>query len=144
MIVTDSDRKWKRWIDEIHASGITYYNWCREHDVPESTFYYHLRRIRKLGTRIADEPVPAMSVRDDDAVRIEQDIVRIDIVDDTSTEAMPVPVDSKSEGLSLPANRSALKNEVLVRLEAHGVQAAIFRGADDREIHAVIDALRGC
>lgn len=143
MIVTDSDREWKRRIDEIRATGITYYNWCREHDVPESTFYYHLRRLRKLGTLLAEEPVPAAPASDA-AVRIEQDIVRIDIVDEDSAETMPVPVNNGSEELSLPTNRSALENEVLVRLEAHGVQAAIFRGADDREIHAVIDALRGC
>lgn len=44
------DIKWHKWEEQIKsraASGLTVREWCRQNNVNEKTYYYHLREVRE-------------------------------------------------------------------------------------------------
>ena len=62
-------------INECRTSGMTDIDWCREHGIAVSTFYYWVKQLRKEATQI---PAPAYGHSENP--RPKQDVVPIDIV----------------------------------------------------------------
>ena len=62
-------------INECRTSGMTDIDWCREHGIAVSTFYYWVKRLRKKAAQI---PAPAYGHSENP--RPKQDVVPIDIV----------------------------------------------------------------
>ena len=51
-----TDEEWMNLIQECRTSGLTDKEWCREHQIHSSNFYYHIRRLREMACEI---PEPA-------------------------------------------------------------------------------------
>ena len=51
-----TDEEWMNLIQECRTSGLTDKEWCREHQIHSSNFYYHIRRLREMACEI---PKPA-------------------------------------------------------------------------------------
>ena len=64
-------------INECRTSGMTDTDWCREHGIAVSTFYYWIKQLRKEAAQI---PAPAYGHSENP--RPKQDVVPIDIVPD--------------------------------------------------------------
>ena len=64
-------------INECRTSGMTDIDWCREHGIAVSTFYYWVKQLRKEAAQI---PAPAYGHSENP--RPKQDVVPIDIVPD--------------------------------------------------------------
>ena len=47
MSKTLNDEHWLNLITQCRSSGLTDRQWCIENGVPVSTFYYHIRTLRK-------------------------------------------------------------------------------------------------
>ena len=49
-----TDEEWMELIQECRASGLTDKEWCREHQIHSSNFYYHIRRLREMACEIPE------------------------------------------------------------------------------------------
>ena len=67
-------------INECRTSGMTDIDWCREHGIAVSTFYYWVKQLRKEAAQI---PAPAYGHSENP--RPKQDVVPIDIVPEQHT-----------------------------------------------------------
>ncbi len=47
MSTTSNDEHWLKLITQCRSSGLTDRQWCIENGIPVSTFYYHVRALRK-------------------------------------------------------------------------------------------------
>ncbi|MFQ6806520.1 MAG: IS66 family insertion sequence element accessory protein TnpA [Lachnospiraceae bacterium] len=51
MSTTLNDEHWLNLITQCRSSGLTDRQWCIENGIPFSTFYYHVRTLRKKPVR---------------------------------------------------------------------------------------------
>lgn len=51
-----TDEEWMDLIQECRSSGLSDKSWCEEHHIHTSSFYYQIRRLRKMACKI---PEPA-------------------------------------------------------------------------------------
>lgn len=49
-----TDEEWMNLIQECRTSGLTDKEWCREHQIHPSNFYYHIRRLREMACEIPE------------------------------------------------------------------------------------------
>ena len=84
--VRRSDQEWLDLIMECRQSGLSDKAWCLEHDIPPSTFYNAVTRLRMKACDIADQSdsTPVM-----DLTSRKQEVVPISIVPDRIPEAEP-------------------------------------------------------
>lgn len=54
MSTTSNDEYWLKLITQCRSSGLTDRRWCIEHGIPVSTFYYHVRTLRKKACEIPE------------------------------------------------------------------------------------------
>ena len=55
-----SDEKWLDLISECRSSGLSDKDWCMEHQIGISTFYYHVKRLRNKACSIPPAAVGAV------------------------------------------------------------------------------------
>ena len=55
-----SDEKWLDLISECRSSGLSDKDWCMEHQIGISTFYYHVKRLRNKACSIPPATVGAV------------------------------------------------------------------------------------
>ncbi len=55
-----SDEKWLDMISECRSSGLSDKDWCMEHQIGISTFYYHVKRLRNKACSIPPAAVGAV------------------------------------------------------------------------------------
>ena len=58
-----TDQEWMDLIQECRSSGISNRTWCEEHYIQPSTFYYHIRRLRKQACSIPKSSAGTSVVR---------------------------------------------------------------------------------
>lgn len=64
-------------ITECRNSGLSDFQWCKEHGIKNSTFYSWIARLRKKGTVIPD------SAKRHCPVPVRNEVVKVDLVPDT-------------------------------------------------------------
>ena len=52
MRTTSNDEHWLKLITQCRSSGLTDRQWCIENGIPVSTFYYHVRALRKKACEV--------------------------------------------------------------------------------------------
>ena len=52
MSTTSNNEQWLELITQCRASGLTDRQWCIQNGIPVSTFYYHIRALRKKACEI--------------------------------------------------------------------------------------------
>lgn len=68
---------------ECRSSGLSDYQWCREHDINPGTFYNWIARFRKKGYPNIPEPAGRTTVHK----AIKQEVVKIDVLPDEELSA---------------------------------------------------------
>ena len=54
MSTTSNDEQWLNLITQCRSSGLTDRQWCIENGIPVSTFYYHVRALRKKACEVPE------------------------------------------------------------------------------------------
>ncbi len=116
MSTTSNNEQWLELITQCRASGLTDRQWCIQNGIPVSTFYYHIRALRKKACEI---PVAA-----DTAVQ-KQEVVQIPL---WKTEQDP----AETAPLSMPS----------ICLQMQGVRIEIHEQAGAEVIRNTLLALR--
>lgn len=118
--LSESDRRWFDLIQQCRASGKPDYQWLQENNISASTFYYHIRQLRKKACEI---PQSDRSGKSDT-----QEVVPL-IIEEPEPVSEPVPVNSMTD----PAT---------VRLRIHGISIEITNAATQEIIQDTLSALR--
>ena len=116
MRTTSNDDQWLELISQCRASGLTDRQWCIQNGISVSTFYYHVRDLRKKACAIPEAA---------DAALQEQEVVQIPL-----WEMMP----SASEAVS--------SSTPSIRLEMQGIRIEIHEQAGADVIKHTLLALR--
>ena len=74
MISHKTNAEWFTMIQECRSSGLTDKDWCRQHGVSVNTFYYNVKKLKKLAFTI---PVPNSR----QSVPKKQEIVSLTVTD---------------------------------------------------------------
>lgn len=101
-------------INECRRSGLTDADWCREHQIPPSTFYTWIKRCRKAaqGEQLI-EPRYGHSIE----AQPKQDVVPVSIVQEQIPEEKQLPSISKAT-LHLDNSHTieVVMNDVIIRI----------------------------
>ena len=81
-----SDAEWFSIITECRKSGLCDSEWCIQHDIPPSTFFCALKRLRNKAYAIPESAKTPDNYLNLDLTTSKQDVVKIDI-----TEELVVP-----------------------------------------------------
>ena len=119
-----SDEEWFQIIHECRRSGLSDSQWCKQHDIRESTFFCAVGRLRKKAYAIPDRN-KSMDVLSNSIPK--QDVVRIDI------EPEPMQV--------VPA--TYLDNSHTIEIDVHGINIRVFNNVDTALLKTVLSALGG-
>ena len=84
-----SDEEWFRIINECRRSGLSDSQWCKQHDIRESTFFCAVSRLRKKAYAIPDRD-KSIDILSDSFPK--QEVVRIDIEPEPLQLSKPEPM----------------------------------------------------
>ncbi|MGN0506571.1 MAG: IS66 family insertion sequence element accessory protein TnpA [Lachnospiraceae bacterium] len=90
-------------ITECRSSGLSDFQWCREHGIKNSTFYAWIARLKKKGTSVPE------SSRHQHPASLKNDVVKVDIVPDT----YPVHENTMEQNTPLSQSMSASCNPTI-------------------------------
>ena len=114
-----SDEEWFRIINECRRSGLSDSQWCKQHDIRESTFFCAVSRLRKKAYAIPDHN-KSIDVLSDSLPK--QDVVRIDIEPEPLQLSKPEPMQV------MPA--TYLDNSHTIEIDVHGINIRVFNSVD--------------
>ena len=127
-----SDEEWFQIINECRRSGLSDSQWCKQHDIRESTFFCAVGRLRKKAYAIPDRN-KSMDVLSDAIPK--QDVVRIDIEPELLPPGRPEPMQV------VPA--TYLDNSHTIEIDVHGINIRVFNSVDTELLKTVLSALGG-
>ena len=127
-----SDEEWFQIINECRRSGLSDSQWCKQHDIRESTFFCAVGRLRKKAYAIPDRnnsiDILSRSLP-------KQDVVRIDIEPEILSPDGPEPMQV------LPA--PYLDNSHTIEMDVNGINIRVFNSVDTNLLKTVLSALGG-
>lgn len=123
-----TDEEWFSIINECRSSGLPDKSWCREHGISPSSFYYNIRRLRKLACGIPE-------AKSRDVVAVTQEVVPLQVSDSPGNEvinsyAVPTPSQSHEGNVSV------------IFIECNGITVTCKKDVSLTTICNVIQALR--
>ena len=116
MSTTSKDEHWLKMITLCRSSGLTVRQWCIENGIPVSTFYYHVRALRKKACEVPEAV---------DATAQKQEVVQIPLWETGQHNSDPVT-------LPIPS----------ICLEMQGIRIEIHEQAGADVIRNTLLALR--
>ena len=96
MSTTSKEDYWLELITQCRSSGLTDRQWCLENRIPVSTFYYHVRALRKKACTIPETV---------DASAQKQEVVQIPLWETEQNSSDPVALPTPSVCLELQGIR---------------------------------------
>ena len=127
-----SDEEWFRIINECRRSGLSDSQWCKQHDIRESTFFCAVSRLRKKAYAIPNRD-KSIDILPDSLPK--QEVVRIDIEPEPLQLSKPEPMQV------MPA--TYLDNSHTIEIDIHGIEIRICNGADPLLLKTILSALGG-
>ena len=127
-----SDEEWFKIINECRRSGLSDSQWCKQHDIRESTFFCAVSRLRKKAYAIPDCS-KSIDVLSESLPK--QDVVRIDIEPEPLQLSRPEPMQV------MPA--TYLDNSHTIEIDVHGINIRVFNSVDRELLKTVLSALGG-
>ena len=127
-----SDEEWFRIINECRRSGLSDSQWCKQHDIRESTFFCAVSRLRKKAYAIPDRD-KSIDILSDSFPK--QEVVRIDIEPEPLQLSKPEPMQV------MPA--TYLDNSHTIEIDVHGINIRVFNSVDRELLKTVLSALGG-
>ena len=130
-----SNAEWMDLITECRQSGLSDSVWCDQHNIPKSSFYNAVTRLRKMACAIPDPADKARIAMDFTA---KQEVVKIDIVPDPDTHpckpATPVP--------AMQETAEYLDNSHKIEIILDSASIRVGNGADPALLEVAIRTLR--
>ena len=127
-----SDEEWFRIINECRRSGLSDSQWCKQHDIRESTFFCAVSRLRKKAYAIPNRN-KSIDILSESLPK--QDVVRIDIEPEPLQLSKPEPMQV------MPA--TYLDNSHTIEIDVHGINIRVFNSVDRELLKTVLSALGG-
>ena len=127
-----SDEEWFRIINECRRSGLSDSQWCKQHDIRESTFFCAVSRLRKKAYAIPNRD-KSIDILPDSLPK--QEVVRIDIEPEPLQLSKPEPMQV------MPA--TYLDNSHTIEIDVHGINVRVFNSVDRELLKTVLSALGG-
>ena len=127
-----SDEEWFRIINECRRSGLSDSQWCKQHDIRESTFFCAVSRLRKKAYAIPNRD-KSIDILPDSLPK--QEVVRIDIEPESLQLSKPEPLQV------MPA--TYLDNSHTIEIDVHGINIRVFNSVDRELLKTVFSALGG-
>ena len=127
-----SDEEWFQIINECRRSGLSDSQWCKQHDIRESTFFCAVGRLRKKAYAIPDRN-KSIDVLSNSLPK--QEVVRIDIEPELLPSGRPEPMQE------IPA--MYLDNSHTIEIDVHGINIRVFNSVDRELLKTVLSALGG-
>lgn len=127
-----SGQEWLRLITECRQSGMADYAWCEQHNVPVSSFYNAVTRLRKKACTIPESAALSDTTYSLDFTS-RQDVVRVNLCPDTETANSHTPV---------PMAVAHLDNPHTIELMADGITVKISNSADPCLLASVFRLLK--
>ena len=127
-----SDEEWFRIINECRRSGLSDSQWCKQHDIRESTFFSAVSRLRKKAYAIPNRD-KSIDILPDSLPK--QEVVRIDIEPEPLQLSKPEPMQV------MPA--TYLDNSHTIEIDVHGINIRVFNSVDRELLKTVLSALGG-
>ena len=127
-----SDEEWFRIINECRRSGLSDSQWCKQHDIRESTFFCAVSRLRKKAYAIPNRD-KSIDILPDSLPK--QDVIRIDIEPEPLQLSKPEPMQV------MPA--TYLDNSHTIEIDVHGINIRVFNSVDRELLKTVLSALGG-
>lgn len=130
-----SDSEWFRLITECRQSGLTDSHWCRINNIPVSSFFTAIRRLRTKSYTIPEEIQKSDNTLD---LTCTQDVVEIDIKQDIK----PAKYD-ETEMLtaSVPVSSSYLDNSHTIEIQMGEAIIRLSNNADSNLVKLIMDSL---
>ena len=136
------EQKWFTLIQEARSSGLSDKVWCHQNNVPTSTFYYH---IRKLRSKAVDLPASHSTL-----VPEVHEIVRLEVLDEDKLPTVPsykeAPVVVQNPSTSTVESDHPMtvlmETGVSARIRMENVTVDITNSANEQIIRSVISVLR--
>ena len=117
-----TNEEWMNLIRECHASGLSNKSWCKEHQIPVSSFYYQMRRLRKMACEI--------SSKKDFITERQPEIVELSL-DDLKEYHMRDEPETKTTS-----------NEPAVKIIISGIQIEITNAAKSTILYTILSSLQ--
>lgn len=127
-----SDEEWFRIINECRRSGLSDSQWCKQHDIRESTFFCAVSRLRKKAYAIPNRD-KSIDILSDSLPK--QEVVRIDIEPEPLQLSKPEPMQV------MPA--TYLDNSHTIEIDVRGINIRVFNSVDRELLKTVLSALGG-
>lgn len=127
-----SDEEWFRIINECRRSGLSDSQWCKQHDIRESTFFCAVSRLRKKAYAIPNRD-KSIDILPDSLPK--QEVARIDIDPEPLQLSKPEPMQV------MPA--TYLDNSHTIEIDVHGINIRVFNSVDRELLKTVLSALGG-
>ena len=127
-----SDEEWFRSINECRRSGLSDSQWCKQHDIRESTFFCAVSRLRKKAYASPNRD-KSIDILPDSLPK--QEVVRIDIEPEPLQLSKPEPMQV------MPA--TYLDNSHTIEIDVHGINIRVFNSVDRELLKTVLSALGG-
>ena len=127
-----SDEEWFRIINECRRSGLSDSQWCKQHDIRESTFFCAVSRLRKKAYAIPKRD-KSIDILPDSLPK--QEVVRINIEPEPLQPSKPEPLQV------MPA--TYLDNSHTIEIDVHGINIRVFNSVDRELLKTVLSALGG-
>lgn len=116
-----SDEKWLNLINECRTSGFSDKDWCMEHQISISTFYYHVKRLRNKACNISAATIGAVIPCQ------KQEVVELNF-----NPATEIPMSCSSDEITTTA----------IKISMHGIQIEITNAAAEATIVQTLAALQ--
>lgn len=117
-------------IMECRRSGLSDYQWCREHGIHPGTFYNWVSKLKKAGYTIPDSESRTL------AAHAHQEVVKLDVLENaTSTPAM-----TEQNACSLPMPPAPC---IAAEIECGAIRIRLFNGADNSVIQNTLKCIGG-
>ena len=127
-----SDEEWFKIINECRRSGLSDSQWCKQHDIRESTFFCAVSRLRKKAYAIPNRD-KSIDILPDSLPK--QEVVRINIEPEPLQLSKPEPMQV------MPA--TYLDNSHTIEIDLHGINIRVFNSVDRELLKTVLSALGG-
>ena len=115
-----SDEKWLDLISECRSSGLSDKDWCMEHQIGMSTFYYHVKRLRNKACSIPSAVSAVIPCQ-------KQEVVELNF-----NPVSELPIHRSSEEVTAAA----------IKISMHGIQIEITNAAAESTIIQTLTALQ--
>ncbi len=121
--------EWRAIIETARASGLSDRAWCIANNVPSSSFYYNVKRLRMQACGLPAHKTELLP-------SAPQQVVPVEIIDDTESHN-----ELETNALTQPNNYSNKKQTALISRNFNGMTIDISDRASGDQIKAVLVAL---